>query len=393
MKSEWNANIESAVALRKQLHSQPEIAWHEYDTAAAIRDALAEAGITWRECAGTGTLATLNAKSKGKHIALRGDIDALPIIENTRHDYASERNGCMHACGHDGHTATLVAAARWLKKHESELSGPVTLLFQPAEEGGHGADAMIDAGALEGIDEIYGWHNWPAIPFGKLVCPEGAVMCGNGTFELLVIGKGGHASQPELCIDPVLAASAINLNLQHILSRRLSPHRQAVISVTSIRADAGPTTIPDIALLSGSFRVPDDEVRQKISRLIEETATSTAKAYGADCQVKIIHRYDATVNHSPQAARMREFWQSGSTSQKLDDQLDLPIMASEDFSYYLKKIPGAFALIGSDDSDMHRIPCHNANYDFNDRLIEPVLRLFCQLVGAPLPDNKTLQKS
>ena len=167
----------------------------------------------------------------------------------------------MHACGHDGHTAVLLATARWLKLHENALSRQVILLFQPAEEGGHGAREMIREGALEGVSEIYGWHNWPALPYGTMACPDELVMCGNGTFDIRLSGKGGHASQPEVCNDVVLAGSAIVVALQQVVSRRLPPQANAVVSVTQFNAGNAPTVMADSATIAGSIRVPDEQPR------------------------------------------------------------------------------------------------------------------------------------
>ncbi len=386
----WQETISSAKQIRHELHKNPELGWQELQTAERIRNILSDWNIPWKACAKTGTLAFINhdGAHSQKHIALRGDIDALPITEQTNKAYQSQQPGCMHACGHDGHTATLLAAARWLKHCEKQIPGPVTLIFQPAEEGGHGAKVMIEDGALEGVDEIFGWHNWPAIGFGKMLCPDGIVMCGNGTFTIRVNGKGGHASQPEQCRDPVLAASAITLALQQIVSRNLSPQKAAVLSVTSIDARSAPTVIPQQATIGGSIRVPDIETRNEINKLIVDISTSTAQAYGVECDVAIQPRYEATINHPAQAKFMRQLWQQSWGDASLERQALSPIMASEDFSYYLQKIPGAFALIGADDGPDHRAPCHSPHYDFNDRLIEKVTTLFAQVVGAPIPKTQ-----
>ncbi|WP_373089085.1 N(2)-acetyl-L-2,4-diaminobutanoate deacetylase DoeB2 [Zhongshania sp.] len=393
MSKYWLNTIAAAQTLRRDLHAHPEPSWQEVRTAETVQNTLSQLGIAWRKCAGTGTIATLQANSKmatshSKHIALRGDIDALPIIEQTGRDWSSTQSGCMHACGHDGHTATLLATARWLKHNEQSLTGPVTLLFQPAEEGGHGAREMINEGALDGIDEIYGWHNWPAIPFGKLVCPDDIVMCGNGTFTITVTGKGGHASQPELCRDPVLAASAITLALQQVVSRRLPPQQAAVVSVTSFMADSGATIIPQQAILSGSIRMPDQASRDQINALITEISQHTAHSYGVACKVEITPRYNATINHPAHAQHVRQLWQESNGSDSLHLNIRTPIMASEDFSYYLREIPGAFALIGADDGDEHhQVPCHSPHYDFNDRLIPLVTNLFSRLCGVTTPEK------
>lgn len=388
MAKPWQDIITAAQQFRHELHRYPELGWQENATAERIRQQLSGLDIPWRECAGTGTLGFLNAgATHGRHIALRGDIDALPIQEKTGKDWRSQHDGCMHACGHDGHAATLMATAQWLKQGEGQLPGPVTLLFQPAEEGGHGAREMINDGAVDGVDEIYGWHNWPAIPFGKLACPDDIVMCGNGTFRIQLTGRGGHASQPETCRDPILAASAITLALQQIVSRRLAPQRAAVLSVTSIEAPSAPTITPEEAVLGGSIRVPDQRTREEVNRLIKDISEQTAAAYGVSCTVEIEPRYQATVNHAPQAQALRHCWQEAFGSEALATGIALPIMASEDFSYYLREIPGAFALIGAGEGESNSAPCHSPYYDFNDRLIPLVTELYARLVGGALPHS------
>lgn len=384
----WRDTMLSARQLRRDLHAQPELTWQEKNTCQLVRESLTALEIPWESCATFGTIARLKpAKyaSHVPHIALRGDMDALPIREKSGVPWQSTIDGCMHACGHDGHTATLLATARWLKSYENALPGPVTLLFQPAEEGGHGALKMIEDGALNGIDEIYGWHNWPAIRFGKMICPDGLVMCGNGTFEITLTGKGGHASQPELCRDPVLAASAVTMAMQQVVSRRLRPQQSVVISITSINAQSGPTVIPETAVIGGSFRIPDEKTRAQVNQLIEEISVHTAQSYGVRCDVDITPRYQATINHSTQARKARTIWLELYGDSSLETELPVPIMASEDFSYFLQEIPGAFALIGSDDGDNHDHPCHSPYYDFNDHLIPRVTRYFSNIVGVEAP--------
>ncbi|MAN74061.1 MAG: peptidase M20 [Henriciella sp.] len=387
--SDWQALVSASADFRHDLHRHPELTWQEKDTAEIIRTSLARLDIDYRICAGTGTVATLAAGAKGRHVGLRADIDALPINESTGLDYSSSSSGCMHACGHDGHAAALMSTAAWLKRHEAELPGPVTLLFQPAEEGGHGARKMIEDGALDGLDCIFGWHNWPAIPFGKAVCPDGAVMAGNGTFRVTLKGAGGHASQPENTRDPVLAASAVTMALQQIISRRITPQNAAVVSVTSIEAPSGETVIPDSAKLAGSIRLANADDRPLIEGLIREITISQARAYGVEAEVEVFPRYDATVNHPAEAGRMREAIAADLGESWHFENIPVPIMASEDFSYYLKEIPGAFALIGADDGQGHHEPCHSPRYDFNDRLLPIVTRIYARLAGAPLPEQST----
>lgn len=383
----WHGLLDSAVALRHALHRAPELGWAEHATAARIREHLTKLDIPWRACAGTGTVAALASGSAGRNVALRADIDALPIQEENGFDWSSDRDGCMHACGHDGHTATLLAAAAWLKRNEDALPGPVTLLFQPAEEGGHGAKKMLEDGALEAVDAIFGWHNWPAIPFGRAVCPDGVVMAGNGTFEIDVLGQGGHASQPEACRDPVLAAAAIVVALQQIVSRRLPPQEATVLSVTAIDAPSGLTVIPDRARLAGSFRLADTNQRAGLERQIRDIVAATAAAYDVQADVTVSPRYAATVNHPAESAEYRAALAGEFGADVISTDTAMPVMASEDFSYYLQQCPGAYALIGADGGPTGTTPCHSPRYDFNDALIEPVLRIFARLTGAPLPVN------
>lgn len=387
------ALVDAAVDLRRALHRRPELTWAETATAATIRTHLDRSGIEWRACADTGTVAILAPDAPGRHVALRADMDAMPVHEATGADWSSEHDGVMHACGHDGHMAALFAATWWLQQVEDQLPGPVTLLFQPAEEGGHGARRMIEDGALEGrppagpgrpVDVIFGWHNWPAIPYGRAVCPDGAVMSANGTFQIEVVGEGGHASQPELTRDPVLAAAAITVALQQLVARRLPPQQAAVVAVTFIEAVSAETVTPDRAVLGGSIRVGDTVQRDVVFDLIAEVADATARAHGVKAVTTPRPRYGATVNHPVPAAEMREAFGIELGADWADAGINVPVMASEDFSYYLAEVPGAFALVGADDGQGHHEPCHSARYDFNDALIEHVARVYARLAGVPV---------
>lgn len=385
----WDEVVTHAVGVRHWFHQHPELTWQEQNTSTHIRQQLDQLQIPWRECARLGTVAQLAPDAAGEHIALRADMDALPINEHSELEFCSLSAGKMHACGHDGHMAVLLGAATWLKQNETQLPGPVTLIFQPAEEGGHGAKKMIEDGALEGVDYIFGWHNWPALPAGTAVCPDGPVMSGNGTFHMDIQGRGGHASQPENTRDPVLAAAAITLNLQQIISRRLPPQAAAVVSVTSILADSAVTVIPESVRLEGSIRLSDPCWRQPINDLIKEITRSTAATYGVDAEVETRSRYEATINHPAAAARYRQALQDELGNRSHETDLLLPIMASEDFSYYLNEVPGAFALIGMSEIAPHdgayHAPCHSPDYQFNDNIIEPVMAVFCRLAGLPVP--------
>ena len=385
----WSEVVNRAVEFRHWCHQHPELTWQEHNTAAHIRKTLTDWQIPWRACAQHGTVATLAPQATGEHIALRADMDALPITERVAVEFCSDEQGKMHACGHDGHMAVLMGATAWLKKQEKRLPGPVTLIFQPAEEGGHGARKMIEDGALVGVDRIFGWHNWPALPAGIALCPDGPVMSGNGSFHITIKGRGGHASQPEVARDPVLAAAAITLNLQQIVSRRLPPQAAAVVSVTSIVADSN---VPDSVRLEGSIRVSASRWRQVINDLIIQISEDTASTYGVSADVEIRSRYEATINDPASAEHYRQTLQTELGANCLDSDLLLPIMASEDFSYYLNEIPGAFALIGiaeeQEDGMSFAAPCHSPEYQFNDRIIDSMMRIFCRLVDLPVPHRE-----
>ncbi len=394
LSTNWREILRTAEERRRALHRWPELRWEERKTAETIRALLSAAHIPWRSCADTGTVATIlpsgHAFADGKHLAFRADMDALPIAETSGVPYASEVPACMHACGHDGHMAALLAAGEWFQLHADALAGPVSLIFQPAEEGGHGAKKMIEAGALEGVDCIYGWHNWPALPLGQALCPEGTVMSGNGTFRIELQGPGGHASQPEATRDPVLASAAVILNLQQIVSRRLPPQADVVVSVTSVDARSGVTVTPERAVLEGSIRFSRPHWREPVFHLIGEISRNTAASYGVEAEVTVSPRYDPTINHPEAADEYRRALRAEFGDAVSRTDLLLPIMASEDFGYYLQRIPGAFALIGMSQADAelgtrYDVPCHSPAYRFNDAVIAPVVRVFARLAGVPLP--------
>ncbi len=378
----WSKLIQTAIVIRKELHKLPELCWKEEGTSGIIAKKLDQLNIAWRQCAKTGIVAHIAQNQSGDHLAFRADMDGLVLEEEGNSPWKSTVPGCMHGCGHDGHMATLLATAEWLKKHESLLPGPVSLLFQPAEEGGFGAREMIADGALEGVDKIFGWHNWPTIPFGRAVCPAGPVMAANAGFQVVLQGSGGHASQPESCRDPILAVAAVTMGLQQIVSRRLPAQQAAVISVTSIDARSAATVIPDRAVLAGSVRVETTGDLQLIGELIASVSKSIAAGYNVTAETEFSPRYPAVVNDSTQAGIFRDTLKEVFGEYWSHQQTRLPLMASEDFSYYLEQVPGAFAIVGGGDGGLFDIPCHNARYVFNDNLIEPMVRVMLRLAGC-----------
>lgn len=383
----FEETVAQATKLRQGLHRIPEASLEEYQTTATLRQVLTEANIPWKACTEVGTLVHFAKHLPGKHLAFRADIDGLPIQEISGLAYRSQREGFMHACGHDGHSAVLLALAFCLKALEKELKHPITLIFQPGEEGLHGAKKLIDAGALEGIDEIYGWHNWPELPLGTAVCPEGPVMAGNGTFRIHFFGRGGHSSQPERNQDALLAASATHLALQQIISRRTAPQEAAVVAVTSIDGKSSETVQRESVKLSGSIRIANENLRASVNESIKSIAEHTAKSYGVLAEVEILPRYQPTVNHSACASLWRESLASVLTVKEGSSPIALPVMASEDFSYYLQATSGAFALIGSAEEDRENHALHHERYNFNDKLIPLVLKAFLRRLDIEITEG------
>jgi hippurate hydrolase len=375
------AIVARAVAIRRELHRHPELMHAEHRTAATVRGELDRLGIPWTACAGTGTLARLAAGRPGRHLAFRADLDALPLTEETGLAHASTVPGCMHACGHDGHTASLLATAAWFKAREADLPGPVTLLFQPAEEGGHGARLMIDGGALAGIDAIFGYHNWPGLPAGTAACPAGPVMAANGEWNATITGRGGHAAAPHDCIDPILAGAHFVSMAQQLVSRVAKPQEAAVVSVTCFHAGTADNIIPERAELVGTVRAGSTARRDELARRLEGILAAACAPSGAVPAFHYAPTYPATVNHPAEAARAQAAIGRVLGSDRLVHD-GLPLMGAEDFSYYLERIPGAYLLLGSGEGD-HPPACHSPRFDFDDRLIGTALRIWADLAGIP----------
>lgn len=378
------ALIAHAVDLRRALHRRPELMWAEHGTAATVRAELDRLGITWRACATTGTVARLGGP--GPAIAFRADLDALPLQELTGLPYASEHAGCMHACGHDGHTASLLGAAAWLKAHEAQLPQPIVLIFQPAEEGGHGAAKMITDGALTDVYEIYGYHNWPPLPFGKIACPLGPVMAANSEWTVEIFGRGGHASAPHDGVDPLVTAAMAVTAMQHIVSRNIAPQEAAVVTVTCFQAGTPPADniIPDSALLVGTVRAGTTEQRDALAKRVEAVVAGLCAATGATYTFDYRPCYPATVNHAVQAQKARAVICRVCGDGALHDA-GMPLMAAEDFGAFLRERPGAFLLLGAGRPGQSVEGCHSPRFDFNDELIPVVVQLWAHLAGVPVP--------
>ncbi|QFT76474.1 M20 family metallopeptidase [Erythrobacter sp. THAF29] len=338
------------VALRRAIHAEPELGLQTPMTMAKVREALADLPLTWKSGSSTtGEVATLSGGKAGEGspiVLLRGDMDALPMDEKTGLDFASTIPGRMHACGHDTHTAMLVGAARLLAERRDELAGSVQFMFQPGEEGYHGARFMLDDGVIDPLpDAAFALHIMPNAPFGVLAGRAGPLMAAADQFTITVRGKGGHASMPHDCADPVPAAAAIVGALQAMVTRRFKATNAVVVTVTQIHGGTAHNVIPDDVMLGGTIRTLSADHREKAHTLIVETAKQTAAAYGVEAEVELELGFPVTVC-DPRAVSLGEKVAKQLGGEGGWRDLADPIMGAEDFSYLLEKVPGAMFFLG-----------------------------------------------
>ncbi|WP_454672787.1 M20 aminoacylase family protein [Achromobacter pestifer] len=371
------SNLDEIVALRRDIHMHPELCYEEHRTAKVVADTLREWGIeTHTGIAKTGVVGVIKRGTSDRAIMLRADMDALPMQEENQFEHRSRHDGKMHGCGHDGHTAMLLAAARHLQT-AGGFDGTVYLCFQPAEEGGAGGRAMIQDGLFTRFpcEAVFGMHNWPGLPAGSFGVCAGPMMAAANGFKITVRGKGGHAAAPQDCNDPVPALFAIGQSLQTILTRSKRPLDAAVLSITQVQAGGSViNVIPNTAWLGGSVRAYRTEVVDLIERRMNEIAGNIAAAHGCEADVFFERRYPALVNTVAET----EFCMDVMRDVVGEDRaLTIePAMASEDFAFLLQEKPGCYVFLGNGDGE-HRMaghglgPCmlHNASYDFNDALI------------------------
>ena len=351
---------------RHYFHENPELAYKEKNTAKKVVQLLKSFKVDKIETGfgKTGVVATIESGS-GKSIGLRGDMDALPITEeNTNTKYCSKIKGKMHACGHDGHTAMLLGAAKYLSETRN-FKGRVVLIFQPAEEGYAGAKAMIEDGLFKKypIDEIYGMHNIPGLGKGIIAVDGGPKLAAADNFTVKILGKGAHAAMPANSIDPILCSSSLIQNLQSIVSRNVNPKETLVVTVASINSGEANNVIPDEAELTGTIRYYDKAVGTYAKERFSNIVKNTCKLFGANCKIKIKSGYPPTVNHQANSKFAYEVAKKVVGMKASCTQI--PMMGSEEFSYFLEKVPGAFAWIGNGNS----APLHNPKYDFNDSIL------------------------
>ena len=373
-------------ATRRDIHAHPEIGFQEHRTSEMVAKQLESWGIeVHRGIAGTGLVGVLRNGSSGRSIGFRADMDCLPMTETSDLPHRSTTPGKMHACGHDGHTTMLLGAARYLAETKN-FDGTVNFIFQPAEEGGGGGRVMVEEGLFDRFpcDAVYGMHNSPEMPLGEARVVAGPVLAAADRITITVHGKGGHASRPQQCIDPVLIGAQIVVAAQSIVSRSMDPLDCAVISICQFHAGEASNVIPERAELHGTVRTFKPEVQDLIERRLGQIVRATAEAHGTHAELSFQRGYPPTENHAAETERAALAATAVLGEGKVHRNV-VPRMGAEDFSYMLLARPGCFIGIGQGDGGRHSVSLHNPRYDFNDDLIPLGASLFARLAEQEMP--------
>ncbi|WP_371320139.1 amidohydrolase [Chengkuizengella axinellae] len=369
------------VKWRRHLHMNPELSFQESETTQFIFDKLSEWGINAIKSKNNGVIGTIYGDKSGPTVALRADIDALPIQDEKKVRYASQKKNIMHACGHDGHTASLLSIAKILQEDRSELTGNVRLIFQPAEEQyPGGALSIIEDGALEDVDVIYGVHLWTPLQTGIASSVAGPIMASVDEFKIKVIGKGGHAGLPHDTVDSTLVGAQLVVQLQSIVSRMINPIEPAVVSVGSFHSGESFNIISSLCTIKGTVRTFNDKIRAYIQERFTHICKQIGELYGAEIELDYINVYPPVVNHKNETNRFIKMKESEIVHAEISTS---PlIMAGEDFSYYLKKVPGCFMFVGAGNEEKGmNFPHHHPKFDFDERAMKNAVEL---LLGMTL---------
>lgn len=372
-------------AWRRHIHENPGILYEVEHTANFVTEKLKEFGVdeVVTGIGRTGVVGLIRGKGPGSRtVGFRADMDALPLTEITGAEWASKTPGKMHACGHDGHTAMLLGAAKYLAETRN-FNGTVAVIFQPAEEGGRGAEAMVKDGMMErfGIHEVYGMHNRPGMPVGQFAIRQGAIMGAPDKFSITIDGRGGHAAEPHNTVDPIAIGAQIVSNVQLIASRNINPLRSVVVSVTRFQAGTTHNIIPETAELEGTVRTLDESVRDFTEARLRQLVETIAAAHGATAAFEYERACPVTINHDAETLHAAEAATAIAGPKNVDANTD-PMMAGEDFSFMLNSRPGAFIFIGNGDS----AGLHNPAYDFNDEAIAHGISYWVKLAEQRLTD-------
>lgn len=379
-------------ALRRDFHMHPELGFKEIRTSGIVARELTELGLeVTTGVGGTGVAALIEGGLPGPTVLLRADMDALPITEETNAEYSSQNPGVMHACGHDAHTAILLTVARLLHARRQQLAGTIKLAFQPAEEGLGGAEAMIKDGILEDpkVDLCLGLHVWNEKPLGWIGVPAGPAMAGGEIFTVLIRGKGGHGAVPHLAIDPILAAAQVVSALQGITARNVAPLEASVVSVCTIHGGETFNVIPPEVKLTGTIRTFELTVRERVLDRFQEVVRGSARAMGCEAEIEIRRLTPATINQLETAARVE------ATARRLFPQADIETrphltMGSEDFAYFLEKVPGCFFFIGSANPEKGTDAAHHhPKFDIDENCMPDAAALMAAVLCDLLSGSKS----
>jgi amidohydrolase len=370
--------------IRRKLHSEPELSWEEFKTTDFVCAYLDELGISYRRTEPTGVIAEIKGGKPGKTVALRGDMDALSVEElNKELPYASKEDGKMHACGHDAHTAMLMVAAKALNKIKEDLPGNVRLLFQPAEEVAQGAKALVEQGAMEGVDNVFGIHIWSQMPTHKVSCTPGPSFASADLFKVTFKGKGGHGAIPQACIDAAVVASSFVMNVQSVVSRTIDPQQGAVLTVGKMVVGTRFNVIAENAVIEGTVRCFDPGVRDHIEAQLTHYAENVAAVYGATAQVEYTRGTQAVINDEDSALLVQQV-----AAEAFGEDViyhEKPTMGGEDFSFYLDEVSGSFALVGSGNPEKDsEWAHHHGKFNIDEDALSTGAELYAQYAWAYL---------
>ncbi|MCT6924798.1 amidohydrolase [Metasolibacillus sp.] len=379
---------EELTEIRRHLHSEPEVAWEEFKTTTFVCQYLENLGIPYRRTVPTGVIAEIKGGHAGKTVALRADMDALPVEElNKNLVYASKEEGKMHACGHDAHTAMLLIAAKALNDIKEELTGIVRFLFQPAEEVAQGAKEMVKQGAMQDVDNIFGIHIWSQMPTNKISCQPGPSFAAGDWFQITFKGKGGHGAMPHTCIDAAVVASAFVMNVQTIVSRTIDAQSPAVVTIGKMDVGTRFNVIAETAVIEGTIRCFYPETREHIETQLHHYVESIAQMYGATATIEYTHGSQAVINDEWSAKLVQQVAAEAFGEEAL--YAEKPTMGGEDFSFYLSEASGSFALVGSGNPEKDtEWAHHHGKFNIDEDALVTGAELYAQYAWAYLLAGK-----
>lgn len=370
---------EQVITWRRHLHQNPEVSFHEINTSQFVFDTLTSfGGFEITRPTATSVVAKLKGARPGRVLAMRADIDALPIDEQNGHDFVSKNPGVMHACGHDGHTAALLGAARVLAARRDELAGEARFIFQHAEEQlPGGAEELVNAGVLDGVDMVIGAHLWLPMPVGFVGVKSGALMAAADSFYLTIGGAAGHAAQPHLVTDPIVVAAQVIINLQHIVARNVDPLEPAVLSITRINGGTANNVIPSEIQMEGTIRTFDPDLRKRIPELLERIVSGVTTAHGATYKLDVRFGYRSVINDDAASTLLRRAVTRALGADALVEAI--PTLGGEDFSAYQQRAPGAFFFVGARNEERGIVyPHHHERFDVDERALDHATRVFVE---------------